>query len=95
MIVSIREYALARELQATHLILHSGFIPKTHQPERWLQNTLDFWMQFLADKHNAIDVHIENVYEDRFDLLEGWLIGWRIHMFQFVWTSGMSTPTPH
>ena len=62
-------YAFAQMIGAQHLILHSGFIPKTYPRDIWIQNSLGFWADFLADKpvHNLI--HMENVYEDDFTIL--------------------------
>jgi sugar phosphate isomerase/epimerase len=62
-------YDIARETGARHLILHTGFIPKTYQRERWISNSYDFWMDFLKDKPENNFFHIENVYEDDFNPL--------------------------
>jgi len=63
-------YDLARTLGASHYILHSGYIPKTYPREVWLQNSLDFWLGFLADKPGVDMIHIENVYEDDYSTLQ-------------------------
>jgi sugar phosphate isomerase/epimerase len=63
-------YKIAEELRAKHLILHSGFIPKTCLPKVWLENSVNFWNRFLANKDNKIKIHIENVYENNFALLD-------------------------
>jgi sugar phosphate isomerase/epimerase len=57
-------YQSARKMDAQHLIIHSGFFPKTYPKAVWIQNTFDFWIDFLADKPYPGLVHIENVYED-------------------------------
>ncbi len=64
-----RSYELARSIGAGHLILHSGFIPKTYHLEKWIQNSYDFWSDFLKDKPDPGLIHIENVYEDDFSPL--------------------------
>ncbi len=57
-------YDLAQTIDAQHLILHSGYFPKTYRRETWIQNSFDFWVDFLRDKSGLPQVHIENVYED-------------------------------
>jgi sugar phosphate isomerase/epimerase len=62
---------LARKIGARHLILHSGFIPKTYPSEMWLRNSLEFWMDYLNRNPFEAEIHVENVYEDNFvDLRE-------------------------
>jgi len=57
---------IAHKTSAKHLILHSGFIPKTYPLEKWIQNTYDFWMEFLRDRPEPGLIHLENVYENDF-----------------------------
>lgn len=57
-------FNITREIGAEHLILHSGFFPKTYPREVWIQNTFDFWIDFLTDKPYPGLIHLENVYED-------------------------------
>jgi sugar phosphate isomerase/epimerase len=63
-------YAIANEIGAQHLILHSGYIPKTYMREKWIQNAYNFWMDFLVDKLKPGFIHLENVYEDDFSSLQ-------------------------
>lgn len=65
-----KAYEACRIIGGKHLILHTGFIPKTYLPKDWLNNSIDFWTKFLADKSSDIDIHIENVYEDDFSLMK-------------------------
>jgi sugar phosphate isomerase/epimerase len=57
-------YQIAMKMGAQHLIIHSGFLPKTYPREIWIQNTFEFWVDFLTDKPKPGLFHIENVYED-------------------------------
>ncbi len=57
-------YRLAAVINVQHLILHTGFIPKTYPHEEWINNSVKFWTNFLSDKNDSIEIHIENVYED-------------------------------
>jgi sugar phosphate isomerase/epimerase len=57
-------YQLAEKMGAQHLILHTGYFPKTYPTETWIQNSFDFWVDFLADKPVPDLIHPENVYED-------------------------------
>jgi sugar phosphate isomerase/epimerase len=57
-------YDLALSIGAQHLVLHSGFFPKTYPRDKWIQNAFDFWIDFLSDKLRPGLLHLENVYED-------------------------------
>jgi sugar phosphate isomerase/epimerase len=57
---------LAQMLGAQHLILHSGYIPKTYPADQWLNNSIDFWVDYLANQPFQGMIHLENVYEDSF-----------------------------
>jgi endonuclease IV len=35
-------FELAKMIGAQHLILHSGFFPKTYPPDLWIQNSFIF-----------------------------------------------------
>lgn len=59
-------YAVAQKLKAKRIIYHTGFIPITYYIEGWLGNSIDFWREFMADKDENIEVHLENVYEEEF-----------------------------
>ena len=63
-------YDLAQKIGAQHLILHSGYVPKTYPRDQWIQNSLEFWVDFLADKPASNMIHVENVYEDDFAPLQ-------------------------
>lgn len=62
-------YSVADELRADHIIFHSGFVPKTCPEDLWLKNSTHFWNRFLSNKSGDIKIHIENVYEENFELL--------------------------
>ena len=63
-------YDIAQKTGAEHLILHSGYFPKTYPREKWIQNSYGFWLDFLKDKPKPGLIHIENVYEDDFSMLK-------------------------
>ena len=58
--------ALAQQIRAQHLILHSGFVPKTYPSEMWLRNSLEFWTDLMTTTTFEGEIHVENVYEDSF-----------------------------
>ncbi len=60
----LQAYNIALETGVQHLVLHSGFFPKTYSQENWIDNTYEFWVTFLADKPVPGLIHLENVYED-------------------------------
>jgi sugar phosphate isomerase/epimerase len=59
-------YEIAHKIGASHLILHSGYLPKTYPNDQWIQNSFNFWVEFLNDKTIPNLIHLENVYEDDF-----------------------------
>jgi len=64
-----RAWEIAVKLNCKHLILHTGFIPKTYFPQDWLNRTINFWNEFLGDKKGEVEIHLENVYEDDYFLI--------------------------
>jgi sugar phosphate isomerase/epimerase len=62
-------FELAQRIGAKHLILHSGYLPKTYPRDQWIQNSLNYWVEFLGDKNTPNMIHLENVYEDDFSAL--------------------------
>jgi sugar phosphate isomerase/epimerase len=62
-------YRIALALRAGHLILHTGFIPKTYPRQEWLDRSVAFWTAFLAEAPGSVRIHLENVYEDDWRLL--------------------------
>jgi sugar phosphate isomerase/epimerase len=67
----IQAYDVAQMSGSQHLILHSGFFPKTYSRDDWIRNASDFWVDFLKDKRNPGLIHVENVYEDDYSTLQG------------------------
>ena len=62
-------YKTAKTLNARHLVFHAGFIPKAYYPKDWLNNCTVFWKDFLSNIGEDIEIHIENVCEDDFSLI--------------------------
>ena len=60
---------VARTVGAGHVVLHSGFFPKTYPRDMWIENSLEFWAGFLPGMPRSIDLHLENVYEDDYSPL--------------------------
>jgi len=61
---------LADMVGSQHLVLHSGFIPKTYPKDQWIQNASTFWINYLKAKPFSGKVHVENVYEDDYTTLK-------------------------
>jgi sugar phosphate isomerase/epimerase len=59
-----RAVELANVVGAQHLILHTGYIPKTYSRRTWIANSVAFWLSFLSNLPAGIQLHLENVYED-------------------------------
>lgn len=65
----MKAYNTAKRLDAKHLIFHAGYIPKAYFPEDWLKASIDFWKDFLCQLDGNIEIHIENVCEDDYLLI--------------------------
>ena len=59
-----RAVELANVVGAQHLILHTGYFPKTYSRGTWIDNSVAFWVPFLTDLPGGVQLHLENVYED-------------------------------
>jgi sugar phosphate isomerase/epimerase len=62
-------YEHAMAVKSQHINFHPNFIPKTYTKEVWLENSVNFWTEFLADKYQNISFHLENVYEDDYNFI--------------------------
>ncbi|MBN2363919.1 sugar phosphate isomerase/epimerase [candidate division WOR-3 bacterium] len=62
-------YDIASRLEVQHMVLHTGYIPKTYPRDIWIKNSLDFWSDFLGDKTEGLAIHLENVFEDDFSAI--------------------------
>ncbi|MGL6174746.1 MAG: sugar phosphate isomerase/epimerase family protein [Cellulosilyticaceae bacterium] len=59
-------YQVAKVLGAKRVVYHTGFIPITYYIEGWLDNSITFWKEFMGNKDESIQVHLENVYEEEY-----------------------------
>lgn len=59
-------YQMAKALDAKKVVYHTCFIPITYYIEGWLDNSIGFWTEFMANKDTSIEVHLENVYEEEY-----------------------------
>lgn len=60
-------YRAAYKLKAKHLIFHSCQIPSIYFGSTWEDNSIEFWKEFLEDKDDSVKIHIENVFDDKYD----------------------------
>lgn len=61
---------LAQRIGAQHLVLHSGYIPKTYPGVQWMTSSLEFWVDLLNHYTFEGEIHVENVYDDSFSTLK-------------------------
>ncbi|WP_455543200.1 sugar phosphate isomerase/epimerase family protein [Intestinibacter sp.] len=58
-------YNVAKKMDANYIVYHNGYYPKTYSYIEWMQNAPNYWKNMLLDKKDdKIKVHIENVHED-------------------------------
>lgn len=65
----LQAYNTARSINAKDLIFHAGYVPKAYFPEQWLKTSIKFWKEFLLFIGDEIEIHIENVCEDDYRLI--------------------------
>lgn len=56
-------YDAAQSLGAAHLVCHTGWLPVPYGFGDWLPEATAFWREFLRDKDDTVQIHIENVFE--------------------------------
>ena len=57
-------YQMAKKMGAKHVIFHSCLIPSIYYTSIWEENSLPFWNDFLGDKDDSIQIHLENVFDE-------------------------------
>lgn len=58
-----RTINIARSLNASHLVFHSGYMPRTMQYQAWLKHAVRFWDELLQDVPSGFHIHIENIVD--------------------------------
>ena len=56
-------YFVAKKLGADRIVFHSCYYEDIYFKDVYINNSLDFWREFLSDKDESIKIHIENIYE--------------------------------
>lgn len=54
---------LARELGVNRLVIHGGFVPQVYFPEWYIEQSVQFWREFLRELPDGMTVALENVME--------------------------------
>lgn len=62
-------YRVARELGATDVVLHHGYVPGTAPPKAWTKRFPEFWDEFSEEKSADVRFHLENMLEHGPDLI--------------------------
>lgn len=56
-------YAIARQLDIDHIVLHHGYVPHTSSRAGWIRRSMEFWHSFLAGKSPEVHFYLENLLE--------------------------------
>jgi sugar phosphate isomerase/epimerase len=56
-------YQTACQLQATHIVFHHGYVPRTSYPKNWISRFVQFWKSFLDGMPENMYFHLENMLE--------------------------------
>ena len=66
--VAKKRYAQAYDLICGYginkMIVHSGFVPMIYFEEWFVEKSIGFWKEFLADKPDGLRLYLENVLEN-------------------------------
>ncbi len=60
-------YDSAKKLGAKHIIYHTALVPTIYFGSTWEENSIGFWEDFLLDKDETVQIHIENVFEETYE----------------------------
>lgn len=65
-----QSYDVAKKMNASYLVYHNGYYPKTYSYIEWMQNAPEYWNNFKANKKDDdIKIHIENVFESDYFIM--------------------------
>jgi sugar phosphate isomerase/epimerase len=62
-------YNLAKDYGIKRMVVHSGFLPEIYFPVWFLERSVEFWQEFMADKPADFQLMIENQLEPEAELL--------------------------
>lgn len=62
-------YRLASSYGIRRMVVHSGFLPDVYFPQWFLDRSVEFWQEFIADKPADFELLIENQLEQEAELL--------------------------
>ena len=63
-------YSVAKKLGADRLVFHSCYYEDIYFKETYINNSLEFWNEFLSDKDASVKIYIENMYENDLSVLK-------------------------
>lgn len=61
--------ALAQSLRIDRIVVHDGFIPMVYYPEWFVEQSVNFWRQFMPQVPAGITIALENVMDPSPDML--------------------------
>lgn len=60
---------VAARLGISHLVVHAGFVPHVYFPEWFVEQSVNFWREFLRDAPETLCLALENVMEPSPEML--------------------------
>jgi sugar phosphate isomerase/epimerase len=64
-----QSYKLMRSYGISRMIAHSGYVPHIYFKGYFVERSVEFWREFLADKPEDFSLFLENVLEDSPEML--------------------------
>ena len=63
-------YNIAKKLGADRIVFHYCYYEDIYFKETYINNSLEFWNEFLSDKDESVKIHIENMYDKDISVLK-------------------------
>lgn len=62
-------FRLAQNYNINRMVVHSGYLPDVYFPQWFIERSVEFWHEFMADKPSCFQIVIENQLEQKAYLL--------------------------
>ncbi len=61
--------ALARNYQCSKVVIHGGYVPNVYYPCWYTRQSIDFWLDFMQQVPDTVQIVLENVLEEEPEML--------------------------
>jgi sugar phosphate isomerase/epimerase len=78
----IRAINACDKLHIKNIIFHTGWIKDFYPDAIWIKNSIDFWNSIISYCNDDMIIHIENVFEPKYELINEVVTGVNKHNFK-------------